>query len=314
MSPAHTDAPVPSDRPVVVTGANGFVGSHVCAALAERGASVRAVVRRAGTAPELPGVAEVVGDFGDPEFAASVVEGAGALVTTVHPLAGDREEQRQVGYDGTLVIARAAATAGVPLLAHLSTASVYDRRSEMGDVDEHGPLVPDDGGDYAVVKRDLDLALEEVAGPTRVFLRPPAILGPGETSVWNTRRPADLRDDPEQRRAVPERSFAWVHVTDLATLTADVATGAVATSDDPERGPVPGGCTPVNVAAGPATHRDYYGAVAEALGLEMAWEDGPAWTGRILADRAHRWGWRPSVDLDRALSELRAGLLALDRP
>ena len=31
---------------VVVTGANGLVGSHVVSALAERGATVRAVVRR----------------------------------------------------------------------------------------------------------------------------------------------------------------------------------------------------------------------------------------------------------------------------
>ena len=41
---------------VVVTGANGLVGSHVVAALAERGATVRAVVRRVGTAPQHPGV------------------------------------------------------------------------------------------------------------------------------------------------------------------------------------------------------------------------------------------------------------------
>ena len=39
------------DQPVVVTGANGLVGSHVCAALAQRGVAVRAVVRRSGTAP-----------------------------------------------------------------------------------------------------------------------------------------------------------------------------------------------------------------------------------------------------------------------
>ena len=37
------------------------------------------------------------------------------LVTTVHPLSGDRESQRRVGLDGTLVIAEAAVSAGVPL-------------------------------------------------------------------------------------------------------------------------------------------------------------------------------------------------------
>ena len=204
------------------------MGSRVVAALSERGAPVRAVVRRAGTAPVLPGVEERVGDFADPAFAADVVGGAGALVTTVHPLGGDGAEQRRVGLDGTLVIARAAAQAGVERLVHVSTAAVYDRSPGLGDVDEHADLVPDGAGDYAVVKRDVDLALAEVDGPTRVLLRPPAILGAGETSVWNSVRPAQVRDDEDARHAVPEQSFAWVHVDDLAALAADVATGAVA--------------------------------------------------------------------------------------
>ena len=297
-----------STHTVVVTGANGLVGSRVVAALSERGATVRAVVRREGTAPTLPGVEERVGDFTDPAFAAAVVAGADAVITTVHPLGGDAATQRTVGHGGTLVIAEAAATAGVERLVHVSTAAVYDRRPGLGDVDERADLVPDDAGDYAVVKRDVDAALGELSGITRVLLRPPAVLGAGETSVWNTVRPAQVREDERARHAVPEQSFAWVHVDDLAALAADVAVGAVGTSDDPEDGPVAGGCTPVNVASGPATQRDYYGTVTRALGVEAVWEDGPAWTGQILADRARRWGWSPTVTLDEALAELEAGL------
>jgi 2-alkyl-3-oxoalkanoate reductase len=303
MSSAST-----SPTTVVVTGANGLVGSHVVAALSERGATTRAVVRRAGTAPDLPGVEEHVGDFADPAFAASVVAGADALVTTVHPLGGDGHSQRAVGHDGTLSIARVAAGAGVALLVHVSTAAVYDRKPGLGDVDEHADLVGDDAGDYPVVKRDVDLALAGVDGLTRVLLRPPAILGAGETSVWNSVRPAQVRDDEGARHAVPGQTFAWVHVRDLATLAADVATGAVAPSDDPETGPVIGRCTPVNVASGPATQRDYYGAVTRALGVEPVWDEGPAWTGQVRADRARRWGWEPRVGLVEALAELESGL------
>lgn len=299
---------LPPSSVVVVTGANGLVGSHVCAALSERGAAVRAVVRRAGTAPARPGVEERVGDFTDPAFAADVVAGADALVTTVHPLDGDGDAQREVGYAGTLVIAEAAADAGVQRLVHVSTAAVYDRRPGVGDVDEHAALVPDDAGDYPVVKRDLDAALARMDQTTRVLLRPPAILGAGASSVWNSLRPAEIRDDEAERHAVPERSFAWVHVEDLAALAADVATGIVPASDDPEHGPVVGACTAVNVAGGPATMRDYLGAVTEALGVEPVWEQGPAWTGQVVAGRARRWGWEPRVDLDRALAELKDGL------
>ena len=293
---------------VVVTGANGLVGSRIVAALSERQATVLAVVRREGTAPELPGVEERVGDFADPAFAAAVVAGADALVTTVHPLGGDGESQRTVGHDGTLVIANAAAKEGVDRLVHLSTAAVYDRRPGLGDVDEHADLAPDDAGDYPVIKRDLDTALAEIDGITRVLLRPPAILGAGDSSVWNSRRPAQMRDDESARHAVPEQTFAWVHVDDLARLAADVSAGVVATSDDAETGPVEGGCTAVNVASGRATQRDYFEAVTGALGVEPVWDDGPAWTGQIMADRARRWGWQPTIDLEQALAELVAGL------
>jgi len=293
---------------VVVTGANGLVGSHVVEALVERGARVRAVVRRSGTAPDLSGVEEHVGDFGDPAFAAKVVAGSDVLVTTVHPLGGDRDEQRRIGLDGTLAIAEAAGDAGVPLIVHISTAGVYDRSPETGDVTEDSALVSDDANDYSVIKRDIDMALERLGGTTRVLVRPPMILGPGESSVWNTVQPAAIAEDESRRHAVADATAAWVHVTDLAAITADLATGAIPVRDDVSAGPVLGGCTPVNVAAGPATMRDYLGAVCDALGVEPTWDDKPVWTGQIRADRAQGWGWTPRVPLDDALAELRAGL------
>jgi nucleoside-diphosphate-sugar epimerase len=303
-------SPTTAPSPVVVTGANGLVGRRLCAALVERGATVRAVVRRAGAAPALAGVEERVGDFADAGFAAAVVEGARAVVTTVHPMGSDLETQHRVAVEGTPVIARAAAAAGVARLVHLSTAAVYDRSPGAGDVDESSPLVADDAGDYPVTKRDTDAALADVAGLTRVLLRPPAILGAGETSVWNCLRPARIRDDERARRAVPEQTFAWVHVEDLVSFAADLASGRIATSTDVATGPPAGGCTAVNVAAGPATARDYYETVTRALGVEPVWEDAPAWTGQVLADRARGWGWTPGVDLGSALAEIDAGLRA----
>jgi nucleoside-diphosphate-sugar epimerase len=299
-----------SPSAVVVTGANGLVGSRACAALVERGATVRAVVRRPGTAPALAGVEEWVGDFYDPELAAAVVAGASAVVTTVHPMGTDLETQHRIAVEGTPVLATAARDAGVERLVHISTAGVYDRSPGTGDVDEASPLVTDAADAYAVTKRDTDAALAEVEGLTRVLLRPPAILGAAATSIWNSVRPAAMRDDERARHAVPEQSFAWVHVDDLAAFAADLASDRVATSTDPEAGPVAGACTVVNVAAGPAKVRDYYETVTRALGVEPVWDDGPAWKGRILAGRAHAWGWTPTVDLARALAEIDEGLRA----
>ncbi len=293
---------------VVVTGANGLVGSRLCAALAERGASVRAVVRRTGAAPSVPGVAEQVGDFTETGFAASVLAGAEAGVNTVHPMGSDGAVQRRIGVEGTTSFARAAAAAGVERFIHVSTAAVYDRSPGVGDVDESSPLVGDDAGDYPVTKRDADLAVASVDGLTRVLLRPPAILGTGESSIWNAVRPATIRHDEAARHAVPDQSFAWVHVDDLVAFAADVATAHVTASSDPATGPVAGACTPVNVAAGTATVRDYYETVTRAVGVTAVWDDAEAWTGRLLADRAHGWGWTPAVGLGEALGEIARGL------
>jgi nucleoside-diphosphate-sugar epimerase len=196
----------------------------------------------------------------------------------------------------------------VRTLIHVSTAAVYLRSPDTGDVDEKSELVGDDAPDYSVTKRDADAALAAVEGMTRVLVRPPAILGPGETSVWNILRPRGMRDDEAARHAVPDATFAWVHVDDLATLIADIATGRTALSDDAAKGPVTGGCTPVNVAAGPATQRDYYETVTRALGVAAVWDDEPGWTGSIVADRARAWGWTPAVTLDLALREIETGL------
>jgi 2-alkyl-3-oxoalkanoate reductase len=300
---------VPEAAPlVVVTGANGFVGARVCAALVERGAAVRAVVRRSGSAPQ--GVEERVGDFGDANFAAEVLDGADAAVTTVHPMGSDRETQQRVGVDATRTFAVAARNAGASTLVHVSTAAVYAREPEVGDVAEDGDLVGDDANDYAITKRDADAALCEVDGITRVLVRPPAILGPGETSIWNTLRPQRMRDDEANRHALPDATFAWVHVEDLAALIADVATGRIAAADDAARGPVEGGCTAVNVAAARATQRDYFEAVTGALGVAPVWDTGPGWAGTIVAGRARSWGWTPAVTLDAALRELAESLQA----
>ena len=294
---------------VVVTGANGFVGAAVCRALVERGATVRAVVRRPGTAPALDGVEEHVGDFHDAQLAAQVVDAADAVVSTVHPLGGDAEAQHEIAVEGTPLLAREARDAGVGMFVHISTAAVYDRSAKAGDVSESSETVADDVDNaYAITKRDADRALAEIDGMTRVLLRPPAILGAGPTSIWNTLRPEDIRDKEGDRTANPEKSFAWVHVDDLAELAADLATGRIETADDPEKGPVAGGCTPVNVSAGTATQRDYIGTVSEAVGVEPTWTDEESWTGRLVADRALGWGWTPRVDLEQAMTELRDGL------
>jgi nucleoside-diphosphate-sugar epimerase len=221
-------------------------------------------------------------------------------------MGSSREVQHRVGVEGTPVIARAARDAGVARLVHVSTAGVYDLPAGARDAADDAALLPQGSGDYPDTKNATDAALAEVGRLTTVLVRPPAILGVGDTSVWNTLRPQAILGG--ERRANPARTWPWVHVEDLAAFIADVATGAVATADDPERGPVAGATTPVIVAAEPATWRDYLATVTDALGVAPQWTDEPVWTGQLLADRARRWGWEPRVSLAQAMEELRQGL------
>ena len=93
-------------------------------------------------------------------------------------------------------------------------------------------------------------------------------------------------------------------MTDLARLVGDVVTGTVPIGEDPEAGPVAGECTAVNAAAGASTFRHYLETVTTALDVEPTWDEGPAWQGRVVSDRARAWGWQPQVTLERALGEL----------
>lgn len=297
----------PSSDPVVVTGANGFVGSYVCAALVERGEAVRAIVRRAGTAPARPGVEEVVGDFYDSGFAARVCSGVRSVVNTVHPMQDDDGPQETaVGWAAAL--AAAARHADVPLFVHVSTTSVYEREGDTGDVDELSPMVADDANEYAVTKRDTELRLGEVDGITRVLVRPTAILGAGESSIWNTLQPERIRTDGSARTDDPQRTFGWVHVRDLADLIADVATGRIPLSQDARRGPVPGLATPVNAVSGNVPLSDYLGRVCDSVGVEPVWETRDAFCAELRSERARDWGWSPKVSFEQAMAELVQGL------
>jgi nucleoside-diphosphate-sugar epimerase len=101
----------------------------------------------------LDGVEERVGDFGKAAFAAEVVGGADAAVTTVHPMGSDRRTQERIGVEATRTFATAARDAGVATLVHVSTAAVYLRAPHTGDVSEDSDLVGNDASDYSVTKR-----------------------------------------------------------------------------------------------------------------------------------------------------------------
>ncbi len=111
-------------RPVLVTGATGFLGWHVARRLADRGERVRAMVRPPGRLRELDGVEAVPGDLRDAPSVACAVEGCAVVyhVAADYRLwARDPAELYRTNVEGTKNILAAAAGAGVERVVYTST-------------------------------------------------------------------------------------------------------------------------------------------------------------------------------------------------
>lgn len=107
--------PATDDRPVLVTGASGFVGSRLVAALVGEGRAVRAMTRR----PEAyTGAGEPVrGDVHEPESLRPALEGCSAAYYLVHSL--DARDFERLDAEAASAFGRAAAEAGISQIIYL---------------------------------------------------------------------------------------------------------------------------------------------------------------------------------------------------
>jgi nucleoside-diphosphate-sugar epimerase len=169
---------------VALTGATGYTGGRLLAALLSRGHEVRALRRpRPEAAPAPPATAWVEGDLRDRAAADRLVEGVDVVVhvAAVYRTAGHPDAYyREVNVGGTERLLEAAARGGVRRFVHTSTVGVH------GDVrhppaDESAPIAP--GDIYQASKAEaeaLALRFHRERGVPVVVVRPGAIYGPAE--------------------------------------------------------------------------------------------------------------------------------------
>ncbi len=115
-------------RPVLVTGATGFLGWHVARLLLGRGEQVRALVRDPvrgmNALRELPGIEALPGDLRDADSLKRAVAGCGSVyhVAADYRLWARRpEEMYRSNVDGTRNLLEAARRAGVERVVYTST-------------------------------------------------------------------------------------------------------------------------------------------------------------------------------------------------
>jgi uncharacterized protein YbjT (DUF2867 family) len=165
-----TSAPDHAGKPVLVTGASGFVGSHLTRKLVEAGYEVRAMTRRpddyrgAGT--------PVFGDVSDEDSLTAALEGAFAAYYLVHSL--DSNDFVDKDADAARSFGRIAAAAGLDRIIYL------------------GGLGSNDGSlsDHLRSRRQVETLLGEGGVPVTV-LRAAVVVGHGGISWEITRQLVD---------------------------------------------------------------------------------------------------------------------------
>lgn len=128
-----------------VTGATGFVGSHVARVLAEQGADLRLLVRASSDTRNIDGLnaERVVGELRDP---ASIEKAMIGCDTVFHVAADyrlwvrDPEQMYQANVEGTRTILEAARKHGVRRVVHTSSVATMGFTSNGHPADENSPV------------------------------------------------------------------------------------------------------------------------------------------------------------------------------
>jgi nucleoside-diphosphate-sugar epimerase len=301
-------------RTVAVTGATGFIGSHVVGQLGRAGWQVRILTRRVPANAQFADVPveAVIGTLEDKRAVARLVQGADAIVHAAGRIkARSHAEFFAANATGTRLLVEAAIAAGNrPRFVLLS--SIAARQPQISD--------------YAASKLAGEAELTRLDGDLPwSILRPPAVYGPGDRETLAFFRA--LRAGFAMRPPVRNARLSLLHVADLATAIVAILDTPAALPGAQELDDGHGGygwdemigvaarhlgvrplrlAIPGLVLMGVAhLNEAFHRATGEVAMLtpgkvrEMLHAD---WTSRDGAVTAAT-GWRPQVDLDQGFGE-----------
>ncbi len=211
---------MPTER-ALVTGANGFIGSHLAEELLRRGVSVRALVRRSADLRFVPpGAERVVGDVTDPLSLPPAVAGVDVVYHVAGLIASFRRQAfAEVNAGGTrgLVLACRKAAPGLRRFVLVSSLAAAGPSRSGRPVREDDPPRPvsEYGRSKLLAER---LAFDAAAGLPVTVVRPPVVYGPRDRGMLEFFRMAAAGFAPVFR---PEKYYSLIHCADLVRGIAD---------------------------------------------------------------------------------------------
>ena len=209
-----------------MTGANGFVGSALCARLRRDGVSVRGAVRALNSKLDGSEVFAIGSLSSDTDWTEALknVEKVVHLAARVHvmndkspdPLA----EFRRVNVEGTSALARQAAAEGVKRFVYLSSVKVDGEFTKPGH-----PFTADDlpapEDPYGVSKHEAEHLLRQISAETGmevVIIRLPLVYGAGVKANFESMMRWLARGLPLPLAAVTENRRSLVALDNLVDL------------------------------------------------------------------------------------------------
>lgn len=304
---------------VLVTGAAGFIGSHVVARLLSRGDAVVALDnfdpfydparKRANLAGLVGDFRLVEGDLLDPAALASCFgEGAGrpdavihlAALAGVRPSLAEPARYQRVNVEGTARLVEACLAAGVTRLVFASSSSVYgaNRKVPFAESDR----VDDPVSPYAASKRAGELLLRAF-----VHTSPLAVAALRYFTVYGPRQRPEMAIHAFTR-ALARGETLRIHGDGSSsrdyTYVDDVVDGTLAALDRPRPG-----LTLYNLGGEhPTRLSDLVAMLARVMGREARVEHGPDMPGDVATtyasvDAARRdLGYAPKVAMEEGLA------------
>jgi nucleoside-diphosphate-sugar epimerase len=267
---------------VLLTGATGFVGSHVAEALVRRGDTVRTLARAGSDTAliESLGVVVVRGDLTDADALKRAVEGCDVVVHCAAKVGdwGPVEGYRAVNVEGLRNLCDAVLGLRLHRFVHVSTLGVYAARHHYG-TDETEPLPGDHIDGYTQSKVEAERLVLQYHRKQQVpvtILRPGFVYGPRDRTVL-----------PRLVDRLKERSVIYIARGRYALNTVyvgNVADAVLLAIDAPAEvcvGEV------FNITDGEfVSKRKFFETVADGLGLKRprGFPPVPVWLARIMAN------------------------------